>query len=217
MSKSTSKPAVAVPGARSSPRAREHAETQRHRILDAAERCFIEQGFHAAGMARISKAAGISTGLIYRYFENKHAIILAIIERQLQEKRADIASLQTSSDLAGRIHELIASWQHCDPRVMNPALFLEMSAEASRDPAIARALGNADQLSRSDFSAWLKRVAGEARSEVTDEEIQRRAFALQCFIEGMLIRIVREPEITPAMLADSIQLILRHVLFFKEK
>src|SRR5690606_14944113 len=75
------------------------AEAQRSRILNAAQQCFIEHGFHAAGMALISAAAGMSPGLIYRYFENKNAIILAIIERQLDEARADIAALQSGTDL----------------------------------------------------------------------------------------------------------------------
>ena len=63
------------------------AEAQRERILCAAQRCFIEYGFHAASMASIAETAQMSAGLMYRYFENKSAIVLAIIERQLQEGR----------------------------------------------------------------------------------------------------------------------------------
>lgn len=207
MSKSTSR-------ARANANVKERAQTQCNRILDAAERCFIRHGFHAASMASIAETAGMSAGLIYRYFENKRAIILAIIERQLQEKRANIASLQTSSDLAGRIDQLFAGWRESDPRAMNPVLFLEMSAEASRDPEIARALGNADRLSRSDFSAWLKQLAAKSGRKVTDREIERRSFALQCFIEGMLIRVVREPDLDPAVLARSVEMFLPQVVSF---
>ena len=55
------------------------AARQRERILEAAEKCFIESGFHAASMAHIADTAGISAGLIYRYFESKSAIVRAII------------------------------------------------------------------------------------------------------------------------------------------
>src|SRR5262249_19557223 len=65
------------------PAGRRRAPQQRQRILDAAEKCFIESGFHAATMARIAATAGISPGLIYRYFESKSAIVRAIIERHL--------------------------------------------------------------------------------------------------------------------------------------
>jgi len=60
------------------------ADRQRQRILDAAEKCFIESGFHAATMAHIATTAAISPGLIYRYFKNKSAIVRAIIERHLE-------------------------------------------------------------------------------------------------------------------------------------
>ncbi len=63
-------------------------QSQRDRILKAAQQSFIRHGFHAAGMAGIAQAAQMSPGLIYRYFDSKNAIILAIIERQLAEKKA---------------------------------------------------------------------------------------------------------------------------------
>jgi len=69
----------AAPGVRGG--GQERASAQRDRILAAAKQCFIEHGFHAASMASIAEAADISAGLIYRYFDNKNAIILAIIER----------------------------------------------------------------------------------------------------------------------------------------
>ena len=42
-------------------------------ILDAAVVCFAKRGFHQASMHDISAEAGISVGLIYRYFQNKEA------------------------------------------------------------------------------------------------------------------------------------------------
>lgn len=66
---------------------------QRERILNAARSCFVKHGFHTASMAKIAETAGMSPGLIYRYFDSKNDIILAIIEQQLEDARADIAAL----------------------------------------------------------------------------------------------------------------------------
>jgi AcrR family transcriptional regulator len=121
--------------AKDSPR----AEAQRERILCAAQKCFIEHGFHAASMANIAETAQMSAGLMYRYFENKSAIVLAIIERQLQDGRAHVARLRTSSDLAADLLDFFERWCARDPGSMNAALFLEMNAEATRDPQIAAA------------------------------------------------------------------------------
>ena len=67
---------AAVPGESRSRR----AEAQRNRILNAAQRCFAERGFHGASMAAIADTAQMSAGLIYRYFDNKSALIHGIVE-----------------------------------------------------------------------------------------------------------------------------------------
>src|SRR5215210_7638744 len=58
---------------------------RRKQILQAAMVCFAQRGFHVASMHDISTEAGISVGLIYRYFENKEAVISAMAERHKSE------------------------------------------------------------------------------------------------------------------------------------
>jgi AcrR family transcriptional regulator len=168
-------------------------EAQRERILCAAEKCFIEHGFHAASMANIAETAQMSAGLMYRYFENKSAIVLAIVERQLQEGRAQIAQLHSSADLAAGILETFEKWQSRDPSVMSPALFLETSAEATRDPQIAQALQSSDDLIRADIQGLMKRSQDDGGLGLPDEIVEGRALLLQCLIEGLAVRAVRQP------------------------
>ncbi len=47
-------------------------------ILQSALRLLAEQGFHGAPMARIAEHAEVGTGTIYRYFENRDVLILAV-------------------------------------------------------------------------------------------------------------------------------------------
>src|SRR5690606_40064469 len=102
--------AHAVIGEHAACRARERAEAQRDRILDAAAQGFIGHGFHAATIANIAVAAQVSAGLIYRYFENKNAIVLAIIERQLRRARRNIADLQTGIDADSLVPRVASLW-----------------------------------------------------------------------------------------------------------
>jgi AcrR family transcriptional regulator len=51
------------------------------KILDAAEKAFIERGVSAAGMGEIAEAAGCSRGTLYRYFKSRHELHLAYVER----------------------------------------------------------------------------------------------------------------------------------------
>lgn len=197
------------------PKPPDRAELQRNRILDAAQCCFIEHGFDAASMAAISAAAQMSPGLIYRYFANKNAIVLAIIDRQLKGVRADIAALQSGTDLIPRIRDLFERWKRCDPGVMNPVLFLEMTAQSSRDPQIARALDEAERIRGADFEQWLRQTARDQGRELTDDEARRLALVVKCFIEGLAVRAVREPDLDPEVLAESLKLFLPGLLSFR--
>lgn len=190
----------------------EHAEAQRDRILDAALRCFIDHGFHAASMSSIAQTAQMSPGLIYRYFEGKSEIVLAIIERQLAKTLEDIAGLHSESDLISLIAELFACWRRGDPSRMNAALFLETSAFATRDPLVADAVQRADAKSRASFAAWLTSAAN-ARGEVAAaEDVAHRSFALRCFVEGLAVRAVRDPSLTPAQVRESLRQVLPGML-----
>jgi len=55
-------------------------EATRARIVEAAYRLFIEQGFHATPMAQIADRAGVGAGTIYRYFPDKDGLIRAAHE-----------------------------------------------------------------------------------------------------------------------------------------
>jgi AcrR family transcriptional regulator len=193
---------------------RTHA--QRERILSAAQACFVKYGFHAASMATIAETAGMSPGLIYRYFENKNAIILAIIERQLEDARTDIATLRSDTDFVSLFSDLFAKWRSDDPDLMNPALMLEMTAEASRDPQIARALADADHVTGGDFNAWLTQTARSEGLKPAAADVSARAFALRCFIGGLALRAIREPDIARSELERSLKLVLPHLLSFRE-
>jgi len=176
------------------PRSPEHAEAQRNRILDAARRCFIENGFHAASMSRIAETAGISQGLAYRYFKNKSAIILALIERQLQDRKFSAGEFHSSEELIDHMLDWLKEPMKKKPNSINPVLFLEMNAESSRDPAIRGALQNGDALYIDDFSQRIRLIADTTGKEISDQEIRERFYALQCIIEGLFVRAVRLEE-----------------------
>jgi AcrR family transcriptional regulator len=178
---------------RRTPKAEARAESQRERILDAAQRCFIEHGFHGASMAFIAQTAAISVGLAYRYFDSKNAIMLAIIARELEDKRERIEDLCAGSDFLGAVMEKFSAWRTGSPGVMNAALFLEMSAEASRSPEILQAIRASDAMVREEFERWMQLDRREGGLGLPAQEAQSRGLLMQCLIEGLVVRAARDP------------------------
>ena len=64
------------------PTQEEMHEIRRQQILNAADRSFRKNGFHATTLRLIAKEFGMSVGLIYNYFESKEAIVEALIRRE---------------------------------------------------------------------------------------------------------------------------------------
>jgi len=188
------------------------AAAQRERILCAAQKCFIEYGFHAASMSNIAAAAAMSPGLVYRYFENKSAIILAIVERQLQEGRAHVADLHSSADLAESILDTFEKWRARDPSVVNPALLLEMSAEATRDPQIAEALRSSDARIFADLQSWMVRGVEEDGLGLPPDLAARRVILLEFFIHGLAVSVARRPDRVPEALREIINAFVNRLL-----
>ena len=50
------------------------------KLLEAAVQLFSATGFHGTSITKIAKAAGVSKGLMYIYFESKEKLLLEIIE-----------------------------------------------------------------------------------------------------------------------------------------
>ena len=72
-------------------------------ILKATLSLISTHGFHATPMSMIAKEAGVGAGTIYRYFNNKEALIKALF---LQEKARFSQAMMAEVDLAAPTREV---------------------------------------------------------------------------------------------------------------
>jgi TetR/AcrR family transcriptional regulator, fatty acid metabolism regulator protein len=68
-------------------------------IFDAAVEVFAERGYHNAKISTIADRAGIATGSVYLYFNNKESIILTIFDRLWERVLAGISVTVARTDL----------------------------------------------------------------------------------------------------------------------
>src|SRR3974377_208624 len=55
---------------------------KRRQIIEGARAVFLAQGFDAASMNDIARAAGVSKGTLYVYFDNKEQLFEASVEEE---------------------------------------------------------------------------------------------------------------------------------------
>ncbi|WP_297512606.1 TetR/AcrR family transcriptional regulator [uncultured Caulobacter sp.] len=185
-------------------------ESRRQQILDAACERVRQSGFHGASMADIAKAAGLSVGQIYRYFENKEAIIAAIVAQDLAEMRDKFAELESQpGTLLDAIEDHLpeAIEKSFDPR--RAALALEVVAEAARNPKVAAIVRAADQQERDLARVMMER---NRRPEWSEAEFQARCEAVGMIFDGLLMRGVNHPEVDREAMAAVLRSAVRHLL-----
>ena len=200
----TSAPALSAISSRQSV---DRKEARRSQVLDAAANCFVELGFHNASMARIAREANMSVGHIYHYFENKDAIITAIVERDMQEAVARIEALsnieeQDFSDI------LMSRIDHAFTRktdLFYTSLILEILAESRRSPAISKIVQEQDRACRGRF---VKIV--EAKTGLPDAE--NRVEALFAVIGGLTDRMSRHPDLDANTIRPHLQAAINAIL-----
>lgn len=61
------------------PRRAEKRALQRQRILESARLVFFRDGFMAANLDEVAERAGVAKGTLYRYFENKAELYVAVL------------------------------------------------------------------------------------------------------------------------------------------
>ena len=198
--------------ATTAPEGGSRADAQRDRILCAALKCFIERGFHAASMATIAEVAQMSPGLIYRYFDSKNSIVLAIVQRQLAEKQAAIRQLQSSEELIEGLTQAFAQWARRGTDSMSVALQLEMSAEATRNPQIAEALRESDAQTRGQFEEWLRRPRAAGGAGQAPDAARTRALAARFVVDGLTLRAAREPDLDADEIRAALAMLVQPLL-----
>lgn len=184
---------------RNAPRS-EYAQQQRRRILEAARQCCIANGLEATSMSDIAAEASISISLLYRYFANKRAIILAMVGMQLAEDRRNLDSVPPTTNFIAELSRAYAAWGRGAADVRHVGFLSEITALGLRDKAVAKVLRQFERESRDDLVKWLQRRADSRGTEVPESELQLRAIFLRCFVAGLAVHAVHDPELAPELL-----------------
>lgn len=188
------------------------AEVRREQILDAAADCFRAHGFHGASIARISKAAQMSAGHIYHYFDNKEAIIAAIVDRDLQDALQIARQFVGAEDPLEAMLETMdcAVEQHLDPKAS--ALMLEIVAEASRNPKIAAMVQEANIKAVAGFSCVIRAVLEQRGIYREAEDVAYIVEFMGALFDGLTLRSVRNPLIDRQRMIDMLRKVMRFLI-----
>ncbi|WP_454296627.1 TetR/AcrR family transcriptional regulator [Salana multivorans] len=148
-----------------------HRAARREEIVDAALRCAVRDGYRGVSIASVIQESGLSAGAIYSYFANKQELLVAVAERILDAREADLAAAH-DRDTPLAPGEVMATLIEGLRREDIAAVLPQLWAEAAFDPEIravaGRIFGRVRNLLRGELVAWVQ--ADPSRIERDAEE-----------------------------------------------
>jgi AcrR family transcriptional regulator len=131
-------PLITLPPAPTAPETAE-ASAKRRQITEGARQVFMTHGFDAASMGEIARAAGVSKGTLYVYFENKEQLFEAIVHEECTAQAEQIFRLDPDdTDVEGVLNRLLCAFVAFVCRIGAASPVRTVIAIADRMPEIGR-------------------------------------------------------------------------------
>jgi AcrR family transcriptional regulator len=83
---------------------------RRELVMAAAGRLFGERGYDGTRLDAIAAAAGVTKPVLYRHFDSKRDLYLALLARHRDDLPTFTASLPAEGSLAERLHAVVDAW-----------------------------------------------------------------------------------------------------------
>ncbi|AMU78134.1 TetR family transcriptional regulator [Mycobacteroides abscessus] len=116
-------------------RAESQAQT-REELLEAAERMFLEGGYHSTSIAAIAAEAGRTIGAVYSNFDNKETLCLEVLQRRYAAEMTSLmaAMVATDGSLEARLAAVSIWWSSLSSDFSLSVLSAEYALSTIRDP-----------------------------------------------------------------------------------
>lgn len=158
--------------------------------LDAAVQVFRERGYHAASVADLSTAMGLTAGSLYKAFEDKRAIFLAAYARYVAVRhaglRAAMAAAPTGLDKIKALLVFYAASSSGSEGQLGCLVAGSATALSTFDPEMAQAVR--DSVHRLEAVLEDAILAGQQDGSVAlAVDARACACALLCLVQGFRI------------------------------
>ena len=140
----------------------ETQQARREHILDAAERCIANAGFHRTTMQDICREAAISPGALYVYFDSKEALIAGISERDRQEFAERLEALAGVPDFMQALRALGAQY-FLENASKDYRMSIDIGLEATRNPRVGEIFHRFDRYIVDSFETLFKELKQAGR------------------------------------------------------
>ncbi|WP_020179461.1 TetR/AcrR family transcriptional regulator [Methylopila sp. M107] len=155
---------------------------KRRQIIDGARSVFLAQGFDAASMGEIARAAAVSKGTLYVYFENKEELFGALVRQQCALTAERLFELDAENhDVREVLRRLGLSFIEAMTEASHISTVRMVIGSAERRPEIGQLFLDAGPRSGiRRLSVWLEAKVAQGELAIEDVEVAAAQFLSMC-------------------------------------
>jgi AcrR family transcriptional regulator len=163
-----------------------HAAQMREQILGGAQQAFAVSGYRATSVPAIAARAGVSVGLIYRYFSSKEELFLSVCQQSSEAQLNELAALLADiADPRARLRAAVDQFVNSLTDVGWGAIMVHAWAEADRNPRLRDLLVRVFDQHRG-FSAMFIREAIARGEAPPDADVEAIALGAALLLHGAI-------------------------------
>jgi len=188
---------------------------KRRQIVEGARKIFLAHGFDAASMNDIAKAAGVSKGTLYVYFQNKEELFEAIVHEECQVHAEGTFDLDPANhDVEAVLQRLGTAYVEFLCRPAKASALRTVIAIADRMPEIGKVFyetGPAEGIAR--LAGYLRAQCDAGVLAIDDVEIAAAQFLDACqatLFKPVLFNFAGGP--TPERIAHAVGIAVKTFL-----
>lgn len=170
----------------------------RARLIDAAAKVFARRGYHGASVEEVAAEAGFSTGAVYSNFSGKEELFLALADRKVADRVAEMRALAEAAERGESPGEHAAeqfrAFLERDPDW--PVLFYEFWSYGVRSARIQDEFAQRRQAVREALAETLERVADRLGFELRFPA-PALATAIGAALNGLAFERAADPDAVP--------------------
>ena len=183
---------------------------RREHILDAAEKCFAEAGFHRTSIHDICREASVSPGALYVYFDSKEALIAGLSERDRADFAERLAALAQAPDFLQALKH-IGEHYFIDEPAYKRRMCIEIGLESTRNPRVGEIFREVDGFITTSFEKLFQKMKDEGRIE-PELEIPALAKIFTLIGDGLFWRRAVDPAFDGAAMVPAVLSVLGNLL-----
>jgi len=157
-------------------------ERTKNRLKSAARRKLAKHGYHGMRVEDVTKAANVSKGTFYLYFENKRAITLEVMSELLSEGWQETSASRSHDDPFHEILDPTAAYVRAV--LQNAGLIRALLQFTHEDPEASRLWSDTTQRWLVRVSRKIDRRVGEGSTDAATRTVV--AFAMNWMVDGVL-------------------------------